>query len=225
MSRVIGIFVHAPSLAKKKYYNEIIEKCDDVTERDDEIMLIIDWHVQDPYHGRPPHIGENGKLIDKGDSGFGYAPFGWKRGWIWMQNRMEDLLVTAGPHAIQYGVDPSTRVGWGFLNDLRDPTLAAYNDTFGILVEAIERVKICPENIIIPDLLTNQRNRLAIKNAETRLAHYTTTVWSQGDFLWEPYEQLEPPEEPEEPVYLDRFADLLIEAGEKLIAAGKEYLE
>jgi hypothetical protein len=134
MKRYRRVFVHAPSLADKKYVKVLRNEYAVQEALGGEICIALDWHDNsNVYHGPPPHLHK------QTNAGLGYAPFGWVKGWRWMQNRIVDLVDDFNPSAIMYGEDPHVRNGWDFQNNLRDPGVAAYNDTLGIFREAMQQ--------------------------------------------------------------------------------------
>ena len=73
----VRIFVQLSNLGDQKYVQSLAEQCSWYRSKNLKIMLCIDYHVQYPiFHAPPP------KWPSPDDSQLGYAPFGWKRGWI-----------------------------------------------------------------------------------------------------------------------------------------------
>jgi len=141
-----------------------------------------------------------------GDEGLGYAPFGWNVGWIWAREQIQKLLNAYRPEAILYGEAPHIRHGWGFLNGNRDPEVAAYNDTLGILRQAFwgekdegfQQADWVPPYLVIPETPNSNVNKRGIKRAEEFFI-FPREVVSAVDVDWETLpsngEVEEPPED------------------------------
>ena len=129
------LLVNLPSLVFDQEQADLAEEVARVRVAGLDLCIQFDWHM--PGHSRPPHLSalEAGARVP--DSGLGYAPFGWVRGWVWAREEMQKVINAFLPDAVMYGDHPHIRHGWGFLNDQREPDVAAYNDTLGILRQSI----------------------------------------------------------------------------------------
>lgn len=135
--------VHAREL-DSRLYNRLNEEYEDT-----QLWVIVDFHCNDEqYHGPPPHLLPDGSLL-KIPEGYGYAPFGWIRGWVWMQEKLKELMESARPDYIQFGYEPHIRNGWGFATKPE----YHYNDMMGIFREALLETSKAyhPKGIVIPE--------------------------------------------------------------------------
>ena len=108
----VRLLFELPKAANKDYLEEMQRKITAIRGRSLKVMLCIDYHVRDPYHGPPPQMT---LPKDKwGDSCLGLAPFPWKRGWQWARSRIFDVADWYDPDFIQMTERPDVRKGWGF---------------------------------------------------------------------------------------------------------------
>jgi hypothetical protein len=190
---------------------DLAEEIADVRDAGSDLCLEFDWHVLEPYHGRPPHLDNLVNKRNRPPVGFGYAPFGWRDGWNFAKDQMASLMLAFKPEAVLYGRDPHIHNGWGFLNDQRDPAVAAYNDTMGILREALEESGYRLEVLLIPETPgSNIQARGIRRGLEGGLARFVLPV---GGVEWD---------EDEEEVDEEDEADDLEEAEEEVIAEMEE---
>lgn len=129
METAVRYFVHLPSLGNDRYVNGLIA---DAAEEQRPICLVFNYHLISPYHGRPPHLLDDGGIYTRDGRGYGLAPFGWTRGWVWARERIEHVLEAINPAYMQQGVEPDVRNGWGWHTEPR----YHYNDTMSIFKQA-----------------------------------------------------------------------------------------
>ena len=181
-----------PKMLDKQYRKELDGRVDlavNPVVAGDELALIVDYHfnTDDIFHGPPPHLYA---LVNKDKiprAGLGYAPFGWVRGWVYAQDWLRYLMMRYKPYAIQWGVSPHIRNGWGFLNGERNPASAAYNDTLGILREALVESSHRPNLIIIPKTPGSSVGKNAMINMRDKLASSGITnvmLEFDDDLIW-----------------------------------------
>lgn len=181
---MIKIYVNMPTLTDKRILAAVKR---DIDLAEDDVIVIMDWHRNEGvFHAPPPHLEA---LLTKKkipDSGLGYAPFGWVKGWVWMRQRIADILESA-PYGIQYGMSPHIRNGWGFNNNAREPDVAAYNDTCGILKEALDDSPYWPELIVIPETQGSNIQKRGVQrvkeffNGEVMLEQDVEATWWPED--------------------------------------------
>ena len=180
-----NIYVHMPGLTNPDYVEKIEAMVFNANEDEVDFCLLLDFHDNhDMYHGPPPHLLDMVMGRKKTQIGYGYAPFGWTRGWIWMRNAIVELLEQHEPVAIQYGEAPHIRSGWDFLNDNRWPDVAFYNDTLGILKEALDESSYLPDLVIIPTTPGSGIQKRGMKRAIDIFPDAITIV-KQNEVIWE----------------------------------------
>lgn len=135
------IYVYLPELDDTEYVDDIRAEAHIARNAGFNVCLIVDYHVQDPWHGPPPHLdihadGSQSLTKDRGrrQKGLGLAPFGWKEGWLWARARIANLLRVVQPEYLQQAIDHNVRIGWGFADGIKEHW--SYNDTMTIFNDA-----------------------------------------------------------------------------------------
>lgn len=113
-----------------------------------DVYLLIDYFVQNPYHGPPPHHGiaaaKNYPLVlpaahyewkqfrnPRGrHQAYGYMHFAWTEGWQWGEEAVAELIRHARPRYIQQADNPEYLDGWDYYAPNGGPP--TYNDTMGV---------------------------------------------------------------------------------------------
>lgn len=135
------IFVHLPSTRHRSYMDGIGQLVARARREGHKLALLIDYHVQDPYHGVPPHIDVKNdtqfltKDKKRRDAGLGYAPFAWVDGWNWARGQIRMLMETFNPDFIQQGESNALRNGWAIT---AGKPHWFYNDTMTIFKQAAD---------------------------------------------------------------------------------------
>lgn len=141
---IYPIFVYLPDLftgSRKDLLAGWKMLAEGVRERGLDVGMVVDYFVQDPYHGCPPHIdpttGEKWKDKKRQEEGLGYYPFGWVKGWVEAENALVELIDTIKPDYIQQGINAS-ELNWKYTLPT-DKLYYGYNDTMGMFRQAADR--------------------------------------------------------------------------------------
>ena len=104
-----------------------------------DVGVIFDYFVTDPYHGRPPHVGDDGHIVKSNsqrNKGLGYYPFSWIKGWVDAQAAIADVLYRVEPDYVQQGVNADV-INWKTVLD-PNKLYYGYNDTMGLFGQAVQ---------------------------------------------------------------------------------------
>ena len=106
-----------------------------------EIGAIFDYFMREPYHGRPPHIGDDGRIVKNNKArtaGLGYYPFGWITGWNEAKAVIGEVVALLSPDYIQQGINAEV-LNWKTTLP-KEQLYRGYKDTMGMFREGIEPV-------------------------------------------------------------------------------------
>jgi hypothetical protein len=195
-----------------------------------DVYLLIDYFVEQPYHGPPPHHNLDGansyprsgptywgfgdvtltkRHLGRHDA-FGYMHFAWGDGWRWGAEAVRTLVDEIRPDYVQQGNDPETLHGWDYYKPGAGPVV--YNDTMGVFRDGIHRTDW--DGVFVVSAWKSRTLRKAVENFGK-----ADTV-DNFRFVTVPY-VTDKPDDPKEPP-LDSPRDELMKSLEEIEQRGKK---
>lgn len=130
---------YAPLVDQKKLFKAKL-LAEEARRQGLKVALIFNYFVQDPYHGKPPHVSaQDGKIVRSETAraqGLGYLPFAWKEGWKYAMKVVEMYTKACEPDYIQQGVEHAT-MNWYREDEPLKPHWG-YNDVMGMFAEGLK---------------------------------------------------------------------------------------